>query len=91
MTGRFIAGQEFQITERDDPGGPEGRCRPRFTRPAGRLQGEIHLYPMINSSVVGLGILLAAVSGLMNGTFALPVLTGVGQAGADSFPENLPF
>ena len=46
---------------------------------------------MINSSVVDLGILLAAVSGLMNGTFALPVLTGVGQAGADSFPENLPF
>ena len=28
---------------------------------------------MINSSVVGLGILLAAVSGLMNGTFTLPM------------------
>jgi pilus assembly protein CpaF len=41
MTGRFIAGQEFQITERDGPGGLEGRCRPRFTRPAGRLHPRL--------------------------------------------------
>ena len=30
MTGRFISGQEFQITERDGPERPEGGGRSRF-------------------------------------------------------------
>jgi hypothetical protein len=42
MPGEFIAGHEFQITERDGPACVR-RALPRFTRPAGRLQAGIHL------------------------------------------------